>query len=290
MTIYFDSGIIDIPQDDTTVDNGNGFVISNDGVPTVREPSTVERDTLGQIVVPEEPEAPAPVEETSTSTVVETTPEGDSGTDFGQIIGFVLLGVLGLMILSGVSYGAFRGIRAGWRASHKRKQQMREYTSQWQSLLDRHALIESRWLEYETDIAKLIDFPLMSDPTSPLTAQFHQKMSSARLIRPKSASDKSSEPAYQSDYAHAVENLELSFAQAENEAKRTKWTLFSGEERKRLALAQRYLKIAYDSGSSDFERQTAYKQAMKAIENLIIVPEVAIAELLARTPILISAH
>ena len=58
-------------------------------------------------------------------------------------------------------------------------------------VLQRHDGTDARWLDYELDVAKLLDFPLMTDMREPLTAEFHRARSRADLLRPASADDSS---------------------------------------------------------------------------------------------------
>ena len=41
-------------------------------------------------------------------------------------------------------------------------------------VIDRHGQTDARWLDYEIDVAKLLDFPLMTDMRNPLTMEFHK--------------------------------------------------------------------------------------------------------------------
>jgi hypothetical protein len=44
-------------------------------------------------------------------------------------------------------------------------------------LLGHHDRIDARWLDYEMDVAKLLDFPMMTDMRQPLTVAFHKSRS-----------------------------------------------------------------------------------------------------------------
>ena len=56
-------------------------------------------------------------------------------------------------------------------------------------VIDRHGQTDARWLDYEIDIAKLLDFPLMTDMHNPLTMEFHKTRRRADLLRPDNADD-----------------------------------------------------------------------------------------------------
>ncbi|MGH3961196.1 MAG: hypothetical protein ACRDTL_19935, partial [Mycobacterium sp.] len=49
--------------------------------------------------------------------------------------------------------------------------------ARWRSLtrtLEEHGRTDARWLDYELDVARLLDFPLMTDMRDPLTIGFHR--------------------------------------------------------------------------------------------------------------------
>ena len=49
--------------------------------------------------------------------------------------------------------------------------------------LARHQAANKRWLDYELDVAKLIDYPLMTDMREPLTLDFHRAKRDADALR-----------------------------------------------------------------------------------------------------------
>ena len=64
--------------------------------------------------------------------------------------------------------------------------------AQWRSLtrvLREHDRTDTRWLEYELDFARLLDFPLMTDMRDPLTIGFHKAKLRADFLRPAKAED-----------------------------------------------------------------------------------------------------
>ena len=56
-------------------------------------------------------------------------------------------------------------------------------------LIAAHDRIDARWFDYEFDIAKLLDFPMMTDMRDPLTIAFHNAKRRADLLRPERAED-----------------------------------------------------------------------------------------------------
>lgn len=82
----------------------------------------------------------------------------------------------------------------------------------------RHEAVTGRWLEYETDPARRIAFPEMSDARQPLTAAFHAADEEARRLRPETGERVTA--ARYSEYRRAVEALERAFDAAERDARR----------------------------------------------------------------------
>lgn len=84
-------------------------------------------------------------------------------------------------------------------------------------LMTAHDTVTRRWLDYETDPAKLIAFPVMSDVRAPLTAVYLAERATAQRLRPRSAQTPMS-PGEFAAYRDAVRRLEASFDAAEKEA------------------------------------------------------------------------
>ncbi|MCC2029572.1 hypothetical protein KEC56_08580 [Microbacterium sp. YMB-B2] len=80
-----------------------------------------------------------------------------------------------------------------------------------------HDAVIARWMDYETDAAKLIAYPAMSDGKEPAMAAFLAAASRARDLRPSSPSGVT--PAEFSAYRDAVADLERTFDVAEHTAK-----------------------------------------------------------------------
>lgn len=163
-----------------------------------------------------------------------------------------------------------------WR--HDRKARIER---SWQETFALHDEVFRRWSEYELDVAKLIDYPLMTDLREPHTVAMIKAMRTAGRLRPDTAAGHPHEAAG-SDYGHAVRAFEEDFLIAEAEAKRVKRGHFSPEEQERLQTARQLLNVAGNDASSPAERQGAYKQLRKAVDGLIAIPDKALAALEAR--------
>lgn len=99
-------------------------------------------------------------------------------------------------------------------------------------LLAEHDAVLARWMAYETDPALAIDFPGMSDPRSPLLAEFLRAHERAQWLRPASAQTRL-EPADFLAYRDAVRRTVNAFDHAERIARhgdKTPPPAFDGSE------------------------------------------------------------
>lgn len=84
-------------------------------------------------------------------------------------------------------------------------------------LMASHDGVIARWLDYETDPAKLIAFPAMSDAREPLTAAFLTASATAQDLRPATARARMTTTDFAA-YRDAVRQLEQAFTAAEDRA------------------------------------------------------------------------
>lgn len=146
------------------------------------------------------------------------------------------------------------------------------YRREMTKVLQRHDRTDARWLDYEIDIAKLLDFPLMTDMRDPLTVAFHKAGSRADMLRPETVDDILGDRDAQLGYRDAVGDYVAAFDVAESEAIRRRRSDFSAEAQERLERAQHLLRLASDSGATPQERQNAYARAQKELDGLIVLP------------------
>jgi len=149
-------------------------------------------------------------------------------------------------------------------------------------VLEAHDHADARWLDYEVDIAKLLDFPLMTDMRDPLTMAFHKAKRHADLLRPDRPQDVTAlagDRTAQSEYRNAVHEYISAFEIAEAEATRRRRSGFSEDEQQRLARAQNLLHLAQDEAATREERQNAYARATKELDGLFVLPAPARASI-----------
>jgi hypothetical protein len=148
--------------------------------------------------------------------------------------------------------------------------------AQWRTItraLDEHRRTDDRWLSYELDAAKLLDFPLMTDMRDPLTTRFHGAKFRADLLRPAKAEDLLDDREVTRDYLDAVQEYVTAFNAAEAEAIRRRRNDFSHADQQRLARAQSLLRVASDTSATAQERGQAYALAGKELDGLIVLPD-----------------
>lgn len=138
--------------------------------------------------------------------------------------------------------------------------------------VEEHSRIESQWLSYELDPAKLLDFPLMTDLRAPLTERFHKAKIRADMLRPVRAEDLLDDRESAANYLAAVEEYVAAFNAAEAEAIRRRRDDFPERDKQRIDRAQRLLRVASNEAATPSERERAYDRARQELEGLLVLP------------------
>ncbi|GAY13824.1 hypothetical protein [Mycobacterium sp. shizuoka-1] len=197
---------------------------------------------------------------------------------------FRLLELLIVIVpVAGAIYAAVRGVAAIRRQNEPGesppavpREEPKSQAAQWRTItrvLDQHSRTDARWLDYELDAAKLLDFPVMTDMREPLTVAFHRAKLRAELLRPAKAEDLLDDPVAARAYLDAVEAYVTAFDTAETEAVRRRRSGFSREDQQRLARAQSLLRVAADRGATPQERERAYDLARGELDGLVVLPD-----------------
>jgi len=190
----------------------------------------------------------------------------------------VILPVIGVVIagMKALSAARRRQVYRGDEPDAAVSKTTNNHAAQWRAIsrtVREHDRTDTRWLEYELDIGKLLDFPLMTDMRNPLTERFHRAKLRADLLRPAEAEDLLGDGDAARQYLDAVENYVTAFDVAESEAIRRRRNDFSKTEQQRLTRARSALRVAVDSGATPQERERAYALASKELDGLIVLPE-----------------
>jgi hypothetical protein len=147
--------------------------------------------------------------------------------------------------------------------------------AQWASIkrvIEEHSRTDARWLEYELDFAKLLDFPVMTDMRNPVTMAFHKAKLKADFLRPVKAEDLLDDRQAAEQYLAAVQEYVTAFNVAEAEAIRRRRSEFAQHGQHRIARAQSLLRVASDTAATSQERQQAYDLARKELDGLVVLP------------------
>jgi len=147
------------------------------------------------------------------------------------------------------------------------------------SLNVRIAEVKKQWSEYELDLVKILEYPAVTNMSLPATSDFHKAMRQVKVLMPEGIPASTTPLSVLND---AVLDLEHKFDVMISEAKRSKWSSFSDDERISLRTAQNLLSIAINAASSPNERQIAYKRLIREVEGILAFPEKALLELEAR--------
>jgi hypothetical protein len=139
-------------------------------------------------------------------------------------------------------------------------------------VIEEHNRTDARWLDYEMDIAKLLDFPMMTDMRDPLTIGFHKARHRADMLRPDKIDDLIGNREARLEYRDAVHEYVTAFEIAEAEAIRKRRSDFSAEGQQRLERAQHLLRLATDNAATPQERENAYNKARRELDGLIVLP------------------
>ncbi|CAN5497783.1 hypothetical protein BH11ACT7_BH11ACT7_26970 [soil metagenome] len=207
---------------------------------------------------------------------------------------FRLIELLILLIpLAGVIFGGMKAVSAARRrfgdpaaetvqsSDQVRAPDSDRYT-RWpaiQRLVHEHDRTDTRWLDYELDVVKLLDFPVMSDMREPVTERFHRAKLRADLLRPVHAEALIDDREATQEYRHAVEEYVTAFDVAESEAIRRRRSNFTDGDQQRFGRAQNLLRVAQDDAATPQERDRAYQLAQRELNGLIVLPDRARAQI-----------
>jgi hypothetical protein len=192
----------------------------------------------------------------------------------------VVVPLVGVMLAAVKAVSAARGRRDDTAndttAAVPDQSAARDQSAQWRTIartVTEQDRTDTRWLDYELDIAKLLDFPAMTDLREPLTVRFHRAKVRADLLRPAKAEDLLDDREAARAYLDAVQEYVTAFDVAEAEAIRKRRNDFSSADQQRLTRAQNLLRVASDNGAAPQEREVAYARARKELDGLVVLPE-----------------
>ena len=202
-------------------------------------------------------------------------------------MGLIIVRIVELLIVAlpviGLAYGGYKAVAKVRERSDGDPPQLdgpqpepTNTNAQWQAIMRmvrEHDRTDTRWLDYEIDVSKLLDYPLMTDMRDPLTQRFHRAKLRADMLRPADAGDLLGDSEAARLYLDAVEEYVTAFDVAEAEAIRKRRSHFTREEQQRLSRAHGAMRIATDSAATPQERERAFTVARRELDGLVVLPE-----------------
>lgn len=122
---------------------------------------------------------------------------------------------------------------------------------------------------YETDLAKQIDYPMMTDVAEPLVGKYIREMRHAQELERALLKTPLREDA--EHFSTAVTGLKVSYEAAVRQAEKIRWSNFSVAEQKRLKDARTALSIIQDASTTPEQRNAQYRRISKLLDGLIVL-------------------
>ena len=134
---------------------------------------------------------------------------------------------------------------------------------------------DARWLDYEMDVAKLLDFPMMTDMRAAADRRRSTGPAAApTCCGPPPPTTSSATGTRSSTTATPCTTTSPAFDVAEAEAIRRRRSDFSAEAQERLERAQRLLRVASDDAATADERRTPTPRRSANSTGSIVLPAV----------------
>ena len=192
----------------------------------------------------------------------------------GAIAGALVVGV-------GLFYFYSRFIRPSLTKSRAEAQSAATLVSEARKTLE-WVVLDSA--SYETDLAKQIDYPMMTDVSEKLVGKYVREMRHVQeLERALAKKPLLSDAQY---FSNAVTDLKVSYEAAVRKAERVRWNSFTFAEQKRLKDARIALDVVQDSSTTPEQRNAQYRRIAKLLDGLIVLTEPVKQSLSAWVPML----
>jgi hypothetical protein len=137
---------------------------------------------------------------------------------------------------------------------------------------------------YETDLAKQIDYPMMTDVADPLVGKYVREMRHAQEL--ERALVKKPGLADAERFSSTVTGLKVSYEAAVRKSEKVRWSGFTAAEQKRLKDARIALDLIQDSSTTPEQRNAQYRRIAKLLDGLIVLTDQVRQSLAAWVPML----
>lgn len=142
--------------------------------------------------------------------------------------------------------------------------------------------LANKWMSYELDPMKTLDYPLMMDVSCPETREFVQSYET--LIVAQKVHEEEKTQSSLKELHDALAKAESDFLTAENNAKKMRLAHLDADQKKQVNLAKNLTAIALDENASPHERVSAWRKASDCLEGILYLPDRAVKGLLAAAP------
>jgi len=129
------------------------------------------------------------------------------------------------------------------------------------------AITKNEIASYETDIVKLIQYPIMADLTDSHTLEMKIALEDVEMVNPQDSPE---------EFIVLVSNLRKKFLIAESNARKIASSMISADDKEKLEKAKKMFSIASNEVASETEKKNAFTQGFKKLEGIIAVPDVAV--------------
>jgi hypothetical protein len=144
----------------------------------------------------------------------------------------------------------------------------------WKKSEQAYLSVKERWVEYELDVFKMLDAPLLLDYSCAETRTLAEAMKrSEQALEESKIADESTAPRLRREFSETVSALEIAFKVAEDNALRQGISYLDAGEQVKVRRARDLLGVAQNAGASDSEREVSYKQAMKNLKGIIVITD-----------------
>lgn len=145
-------------------------------------------------------------------------------------------------------------------------------------LIQRLSRLADKWMSYELDPMKALDYPLMLDASCQETRSFLHSYDSLLVAKDIYEEEESNESL--TTLQECLEEAELAFIAAENNAKKMRLAHLSLDDKKKVSKAKNLTSLALNESASPHERISAWKKAHDQLEGILFLPDAAVKGLL----------
>lgn len=165
-----------------------------------------------------------------------------------------------------------------------RREEQERIEARWATITDLHAHLRRKVADAETDWDTLFDLPALSDVSFRQTRALHRAMREAEnAVAPMPAGFDEQSPMDRIPYVKKVHAFQDAWESALINARKVGTSKLPAEELRTIKRIRGLLRLAEGNGATENERQTAYAQIRRLLEDLRVVLAVEAGKRLALT-------